>query len=114
MKVSPFFVKLSYDGSLLTLQRQQKIVNYEIQTYKTVAVRTVYPNRYRFMYGSRKKNEGSGMGGTDRKIAAACEGANTLTGKGLAIQGKVAQENQASARKSVDSWLERLGFENAD
>lgn len=57
-------------------------------------------------------HEGSGMGGTDRKIAAACEGANTLTGKGLAVQGRVAQENQASAQKSVDSWLERLGFKN--
>ncbi|MDE6062390.1 MAG: flavodoxin [Duncaniella sp.] len=57
-------------------------------------------------------HEGSGMGGTDRKIASACEGADTLTGKGLAVQGKIAQENQASARKSVDSWLERLGFKN--
>ena len=57
-------------------------------------------------------HEGSGMGGTDRKIAAACEGANTLIGKGLAVQGKVAQENQSSALKSVDSWLERLGIKN--
>ena len=57
-------------------------------------------------------HEGSGMGGTDRKIAAACDGANTLVGKGLAIQGKVAQGNQASAQKSVDSWLERLGLKN--
>ena len=57
-------------------------------------------------------HEGSGMGGTDRKIAEACGGANTLTGNGLAVQGKVAQKNQASARKSVDSWLERLGFKN--
>ena len=55
-------------------------------------------------------HEGSGMGGTDRKIASACKGAETLTGKGLAIQGKVAQENQTSAQQSVDSWLERLGF----
>ncbi|MDE7335557.1 MAG: flavodoxin, partial [Muribaculaceae bacterium] len=55
-------------------------------------------------------HEGSGMGGTDRKIASACKWAETLTGKGLAIQGKVAQENQTSAQKSVDSWLERLGF----
>ena len=55
-------------------------------------------------------HEGSGMGGTDRKIAAECKGANTLTGKGLAIQGKVAQENQASAKKSVDKWLEGLGM----
>ena len=57
-------------------------------------------------------HEGSGMGGTDLKIAAACEGANTLTGKGLAIQGKLAQENQASAQKSVDSWLKQLDFKN--
>lgn len=55
-------------------------------------------------------HEGSGMGGTDRKIAAECKGANTLTGKGLAIQGKVAQENQASAKKSVEKWLEGLGM----
>lgn len=56
-------------------------------------------------------HEGSGMGGTDRKIAAACKGANTLTGKGLAVQGKVAQENQAAAQKSVERWLEGLGME---
>ena len=53
-------------------------------------------------------HEGSGMGGTDRKIAAACKGANTLTGKGLAVQGKIAQENRTSARKSVEHWLEGL------
>lgn len=55
-------------------------------------------------------HEGSGMGGTDHKIAAACKGSNTLSGKGLAIQGKIAQENQASAQKSVDSWLSNLGI----
>ncbi|MDE7418977.1 MAG: flavodoxin [Muribaculaceae bacterium] len=55
-------------------------------------------------------HEGSGMGGTDRKIAASCKGANTLTGQGLAIQGKVAQENQPAAQKSVESWLEELGM----
>ncbi|MDE6648336.1 MAG: NAD(P)H-dependent oxidoreductase [Muribaculaceae bacterium] len=55
-------------------------------------------------------HEGSGMGGTDRKIEAACNGANTLTGKGLAVQGKVAQENQASAQKSVERWLDSLGM----
>lgn len=53
-------------------------------------------------------HEGSGMGGTDRKIAAACKGADVAVGKGLAIQGKVAQENQASARKSVERWLTDL------
>lgn len=53
-------------------------------------------------------HEGSGMGGTDRKIAAACKGADVAVGKGLAVQGKVAQENQASARKSVERWLSDL------
>ena len=55
-------------------------------------------------------HEGSGMGGTDRKIAAACKDSDTLTGKGLAVQGKVAQENQASAQKSVERWLKGLGM----
>lgn len=55
-------------------------------------------------------HEGSGMGDTDRKIAAACKGANTAVGKGLAIQGKVAQENQTAAQKSVNDWLNGLGF----
>lgn len=55
-------------------------------------------------------HEGSGMGGTDRKIAAACKGADTAVGKGLAIQGKVAQTNQSSAQRSVDNWLKGLGM----
>lgn len=55
-------------------------------------------------------HEGSGMGGTDRKIANACHGADVAVGKGLAIQGKVAQENQPSARKSVDNWLTELNL----
>lgn len=54
-------------------------------------------------------HEGSGMGGTDRKLAAACKGADVMEGKGLAVQGKVAQENQASAKKMVGTWLEGLG-----
>ena len=55
-------------------------------------------------------HEGSGMGGTDSKIAKATPGSNTLVGKGLAVQGKVAQENRASAKKSVDNWLTGLGY----
>lgn len=55
-------------------------------------------------------HEGSGMGGTDRKIAAACEDADVAVGKGLAIQGKVAQEDRRSASKSVENWLSRLGM----
>lgn len=55
-------------------------------------------------------HEGSGMGGTDSKIAKATTGSNTIVGKGLAVQGKVAQENRSSAKKSVDYWLSGLGF----
>ena len=55
-------------------------------------------------------HEGSGMGGTDSKIAKATAGSNTLVGKGLAVQGKIAQENRASAKKSVDNWLSGLGY----
>lgn len=55
-------------------------------------------------------HEGSGMGGTDRKIAEACKGADVAIGKGLAIEGKTAQEQQTSAKKSVDNWLEHLGL----
>ena len=55
-------------------------------------------------------HEGSGMGGTDRKIAEACKGADVAVGKGLAMQGKIAQENHASAQKRVNTWLEGLGI----
>ena len=55
-------------------------------------------------------HEGSGMGGTDSKIAKAIAGSNTFVGKGLALQGKVAQGNRPSAKKSVDNWLKDLGF----
>lgn len=55
-------------------------------------------------------HEGSGMGGTDKNIAKACNGANVLVGKGLAIQGKTAQENQTVAKQSVERWLGGLGF----
>ena len=54
-------------------------------------------------------HEGSGMGGTDRKIANACKGADVAVGNGLAVQGKEAQENRDAVRKDVDNWLERLG-----
>ena len=55
-------------------------------------------------------HEGSGMGGTDRNIAKACKGATVAIGKGVAVQGKVAQTNQASAQQSVTRWLNGLGF----
>lgn len=53
-------------------------------------------------------HEGSGMGGTDRKIATACKGANTLVGKGLAIQGKVAQTQPGKTKYLVNNWIEKL------
>lgn len=56
-------------------------------------------------------HEGSGMGGTDRKIAAACKGADVAVGRGLAVQGKVAQTNHAATEKSVVRWLEGLGLD---
>lgn len=55
-------------------------------------------------------HEGSGMGGTDSKIAEACKGADTAVGKGLAVQGKTAQQNRVSAKNSVDRWLSGLGI----
>lgn len=55
-------------------------------------------------------HEGSGMAGTDRNIAKACKGAKVAVGKGLAVQGKVAQTNRQSALQSVKHWLKDLGF----
>ncbi|MDE6049448.1 MAG: hypothetical protein K2G09_07130 [Paramuribaculum sp.] len=50
------------------------------------------------------------MGGTDRKIANACKGADVAVGKGLAVQGKIAQEQREVAGENVDKWLSKLGF----
>lgn len=55
-------------------------------------------------------HEGSGMGKTDHKVQVACHGAKTLVGQGLAIEGKIAQEDQVAAQKAVDEWLTGLGF----
>ena len=55
-------------------------------------------------------HEGSGMGGTDRKIAQACAGADVAVGKGLAIQGKIAQEQRDSTQRSVEEWLNGLNI----
>ena len=53
-------------------------------------------------------HEGSGMGGTDRKIAEACKGATVAVGKGLAVRGATAQNDREAARKSVIKWIENL------
>ncbi len=50
-------------------------------------------------------HEGSGFGGTDKKVAQACEGATML--KGLSVQGKKAQQG---ADATVKQWLKGLGY----
>ena len=56
-------------------------------------------------------HEGSGMGNTDHKVQISCHGAHTLVGQGLAVEGKIAQDDQVKAREMVDQWLQSLGFE---
>lgn len=53
-------------------------------------------------------HEGSGMGGTDRKIASACKGAEVAVGRGLAVRGATAQNDREAARKAVRDWLAKL------
>ena len=53
-------------------------------------------------------HEGSGLSGFDKKLEGACP--NSTIGKGLAIEGNDAQNNQEKARESVSSWLAELGF----
>ena len=51
-------------------------------------------------------HEGSGLSHTESYIAAACKGATVS--KGLAVRGATAQNNREQARKSVNSWIEKL------
>lgn len=53
-------------------------------------------------------HEGSGMGGMDKHLAKACKGSNMLDG--IAIQGSVAQNQQAETKKKITSWLKTLKF----
>ena len=53
-------------------------------------------------------HEGSGLGSTVRKLKDACTGATFADG--LTVQGTTAQNSQAAAKKSVDSWLDKLGY----
>ena len=53
-------------------------------------------------------HEGSGLSGFDEKLAGACP--DSTVGKGLAIEGNDAQNNQEKARESVSGWLAELGF----
>lgn len=51
-------------------------------------------------------HEGSGLSSTEKYIAEACKGATVA--KGLAVRGATAQNNREQARKSVNSWIEKL------
>ncbi len=51
-------------------------------------------------------HEGSGLSSTEELIAEACKGATVA--KGLAVRGETAQNNREQARKSVNSWIEKL------
>ena len=48
------------------------------------------------------------MGGTDRKIAQACKGADVMVGKELAVRGATEHNEREKAKKSVEAWLEKL------
>ena len=51
-------------------------------------------------------HEGSELSGTERLLEQACKGATIA--KGLAVQGTTAQNSQAQAKKTVQSWLNKL------
>lgn len=51
-------------------------------------------------------HEGSGLSDTEKYISDACKGATVI--KGLAVKGSTAQNNREQARKTVNTWLERL------
>lgn len=53
-------------------------------------------------------HEGSGLGSTERRLAAVCKGA-TMKG-GLAIQGRTAQNRRKEAVSAVAAWIEKLGL----
>ena len=53
-------------------------------------------------------HEGSGLSGFDGKLSSVCP--NSTVGKGLAIRGNDAQNNQDNVRSEVDEWLSELGF----
>lgn len=51
-------------------------------------------------------HEGSGLSGTESKLASACRGASVL--RGLAIRGSVAQNERKETLMLVKEWLRRL------
>ena len=57
-------------------------------------------------------HEGSGQSGTQRVIEAALPGSTVL--QGLAIQGKVAQEDPERTKALIEPWLEGLNMRKAN
>ena len=57
-------------------------------------------------------HEGSGQSGTQQVIENALPNSTVL--QGLAIQGKLAQEDPERTRALVDAWLEALGMKRAN
>ena len=57
-------------------------------------------------------HEGSGQSGTQRVIEAALPGSTVL--QGLAIRGKVAQEDPERTRALIEPWLEGMSMRKAD
>lgn len=53
-------------------------------------------------------HEGSGLSDTERNINDVCKGATVS--EGLAIQGKIAQNAQPQAKRTVQSWLKKLNY----
>lgn len=51
-------------------------------------------------------HEGSGLSSTEHYIAETCKGATVA--KGLAVRGATAQNNREQARKTVNTWIEKL------
>ena len=53
-------------------------------------------------------HEGSGLSGFDKKLSSAVPGSTVL--KGLAVRGNDCQNRQDDVLKSVDGWIDELGF----
>lgn len=51
-------------------------------------------------------HEGSGLSSTEHYIGETCKGATVA--KGLAVRGATAQNNREQARKTVNTWIEKL------
>ena len=51
-------------------------------------------------------HEGSGLSGTERRVQAACEGAEVLSG--LTVRGNTAQNERETAKKAVLEFTQTI------